>query len=126
MRTCGGSSIRPTVTRATLAALLWTCAGAEAAAPANSGHDIDIGTHVDLSGPLSSWGKAVRNGLVLAIAEANSQGGIDGRRLRLVVRDDGYKPEAAAAAVRNLIANDSVFAIVSPLGTPTTHAAMNE
>ena len=111
--------------RAALAAFTCSCAYAPAslAAPVS---DIAIGTHVDLSGPLSSWGRAVRNGLVMAIAEANSQGGVNGRRLRLVVRDDGYQPDTAVAAVRNLITNDSVLAILSPLGTPTTHAAMKE
>jgi len=89
-------------------------------------NEIVIGTHVDLSGPLASWGAAVRNGLTMAVKEANQAGGINGRRLRLVVRDDAYDPREAINAVRTLADVDRVFAILSPLGTPTVHAAMDE
>jgi branched-chain amino acid transport system substrate-binding protein len=89
-------------------------------------NEIVIGTHVDLSGPLASWGAAVRNGLTMAFAEANQAGGINGHHLRLVVRDDIYDPDGAAKATRALIGDDKVFAILSPLGVPTSRAAMNE
>ena len=102
-----------------------TAARAEAAAPKAAG-EIVIGTHVDLSGPLSSWGASVRNGLTMAFEEANEMGGIGGRMLRLVVRDDTYDPREAARAVRTLADDDHVFAILSPLGTPTMHAAIDE
>jgi len=41
--------------------------------------EIVVGTHVDLSGPLKPWGTAVRNGLTMAIEEANKAGGINQR-----------------------------------------------
>jgi ABC-type branched-subunit amino acid transport system substrate-binding protein len=87
-------------------------------------NEIVIGTHVDLSGPLKPWGVAVRNGLTMAIEEANKAGGINKRTVRLVVRDDAYDPEKAAVAARTLAVQDHVFAILSPLGTPTARAAM--
>jgi branched-chain amino acid transport system substrate-binding protein len=108
--------------RAALASLVFVCAGA-LAAPRNN--DIIIGSHVDLSGPLASWGASVKNGLVMAIEEANDAGGVNGRKLTLVVRDDSYDPEQAATAVRRF-AGEGAFAILSPLGTPTVHAAMSE
>src|SRR5580765_8296169 len=80
--------------------------------------EIVVGTHVDLSGPLKPWGTAVRNGLTMAIEEANKAGGINQRMIRLIVRDDGYDPAKAVDAARTLTNQDHVFAILSPLGTP--------
>jgi ABC-type branched-subunit amino acid transport system substrate-binding protein len=99
-----------------------------APAPAQGVHpqDIIIGTHVDLSGPLAPWGKAVSNGLTLAIEEANSKGGVNGRTVRLIVKDDAYDQTQAALAVRQLVTQDRVFAILSPLGTHTVTASLQE
>ena len=89
----------------------------------SSGKEIIIGTHVDLSGAMAMWGTAVRDGLTMAIDEANEAGGINGRRVRILIRDDRYNPAQAANIVRELVANDRAFAILSPLGTPTALAA---
>ncbi len=71
------------------------------------------------------WGVAVRNGVQMAIDEANEAGGVNGRTIRLVAKDDRYDPQMAANEVRELVAQERVFAILSPLGTPTAHAAAN-
>jgi branched-chain amino acid transport system substrate-binding protein len=99
-----------------------------AAAPAQGvlANEIVIGTHVDLSGPLAPWGKAVSNGLTLAIEEANSKGGVNGRLVRLIVKDDAYDQAQAASAVRQLVTQDRVFAILSPLGTHTVTSSLQE
>lgn len=89
-------------------------------------HEIIVGTHVDLSGPLAEWGKATRNGLRMGVEEANAAGGMGGRRIRLIVEDDQYGTAMAAAAVRKLVREDRAFAILSPLGTPTVAASMQE
>jgi ABC-type branched-subunit amino acid transport system substrate-binding protein len=85
--------------------------------------ELRIGTHLDLSGPLAAWGAAVRNGIQMAIDEANDAGGIHGRQIRLIVKDDAYDPQKAVDAVYGMAQEDRVFAVVSPLGTPTAHAA---
>jgi ABC-type branched-subunit amino acid transport system substrate-binding protein len=54
----------------------------------------------------------------------NAQGGVNGRQLKLVTRDDGYEPEKSKAAVRALIEEDNVFALVGSVGTPTGLAAV--
>ena len=46
-----------------------------------------------------------------------------GRRLELVSKDDGYEPGRSAAATRELIEKDRVFALIGPVGTPTSAAA---
>lgn len=85
--------------------------------------EVVVGTHVDLSGPLSSWGVAVRNGIEMAFEEANEAGGVNNRTLRLVTKDDGYVEESATQAVHDLVENENAFAILSPLGTQIAHAA---
>jgi ABC-type branched-subunit amino acid transport system substrate-binding protein len=111
-----------------LAALTAQTNAQPAPAPAQGVHpqDIIVGTHVDLSGPLAPWGKAVSNGLTLAIEEANSKGGVNGRTVRLIVKDDAYDQAQAAAAVRQLVTQERVFAILSPLGTHTVTASLQE
>jgi len=89
-------------------------------------HEILVGTHLDLSGPLSPWGQATHNGLRMGIEEANAAGGMNGSRIRLIVEDDKYDPAVAATAMRKLVGEDRVFAILSPLGTPTVEASMAE
>lgn len=111
------------------ALLALTAASPQQAQPAAQGvlpSEIVIGSHVDLSGPLKPWGIAVRNGLTLAVEEANQAGGINGRKVRLVVRDDSYDPATATDVARALVQQDRVFAILSPLGTPTAKAAMEQ
>ena len=89
-------------------------------------HVIIVGTHLDLSGPLAQWGMAARNGLNMGIEEANAEGGMQGRQIHLIVEDDHYDPAKAVTAVRKLVTEDRVFAILSPLGTPTVEASMPE
>ncbi len=86
--------------------------------------EIVIGTHQDLSGPLVSWGAPVRNGMQMAVDEINAAGGVNGRKLRLIVEDNGYDPRRATLAVRKLVLRDGVFAVVGALGSPTTLASM--
>jgi branched-chain amino acid transport system substrate-binding protein len=50
---------------------------------------------------------------------------VNGRRIELIVEDDGFDPARTRNAVRKLVEADNVFAIVSPLGTATNLAAMD-
>jgi len=86
--------------------------------------EIVLGTHQDLSGPLTSWGVPVRNGLLMAFEEINAGGGVHGRQIRLVVEDTGYDPRRAVLATQKLINRDKVFAIIAALGSPTVIASM--
>jgi branched-chain amino acid transport system substrate-binding protein len=64
----------------------------------------------------------MREGLLAAFGEVNRAGGINGRRLELISRDDGYEPKKSIAAVQQLLDEDKVFALVGPVGTPTSAA----
>ena len=93
-----------------------------AAAP--SPGEIAVGTHVDLSGPLAPLGAAVRNGLTAAFDEINAKGGVNGRKLHLIVADNAYNPRKAIGIVNTFINRDQVFAVLCPVGTPPVARTM--
>jgi ABC-type branched-subunit amino acid transport system substrate-binding protein len=87
--------------------------------PGLSSTEIVVGTHLDLTGPLSGLGTAVRNGIVTAFDEVNATGGIHGRKLRLIALDDDYSGRKAMSATKTLLGRDHIFAMLCPVGTPT-------
>src|ERR1700741_2928899 len=87
--------------------------------------EIVIGTHQDLSGPIKGWGVPVSNGMKMAVEEINAAGGVQGRKIRLVVEDSGYDPKKAVLASQKLIERDKIFAMVGPMGSPTVLAAQD-
>src|SRR5216683_4459714 len=52
-----------------------------------SATEIVIGTHQDLSGPIKVWGVPVSNGMKMAVEEINAAGGINGRKIRMILED---------------------------------------
>jgi branched-chain amino acid transport system substrate-binding protein len=75
---------------------------------------IRVGYVGGLTGRVAGLGVAGRDGAMLAIEEQNQRGGIDGRRLVLIVRDDRQDPETAKQVIEELIAAD-VAAIIGPM-----------
>jgi branched-chain amino acid transport system substrate-binding protein len=90
-----------------------------------SATEIVIGTHQDLSGPIKGWGVPVSNGMKMATEEVNAAGGVQGRKIRLIVEDSGYDPKRAVLASQKLIERDKIFAMVGPMGSPTVLAAQD-
>ena len=86
--------------------------------------EILVGQFAAQTGPAAELGKRMQLGMLAHFTAVNAAGGINGRTIRLVSRDDGYEPEKAAAAVKALIEEDKVFALVGSVGTPTTLAAV--
>src|SRR5512134_2624859 len=89
-----------------------------------SDDEIILGTAQDLSGPVVSLSKPAVNGMLMRVEEINAAGGINGRKLRLVVEDHGYDPKKAVLAAQKLTQRDKIFATVGSIGTPTALAAM--
>jgi branched-chain amino acid transport system substrate-binding protein len=87
--------------------------------------EIVVGTHEDLSGPVKGWGVPVANGMKMAAEEINAAGGINGRKIKLVIEDSGYDPKRAVLATQKLIDRDQVFSMVGPMGSPTVLAAQD-
>lgn len=87
-------------------------------------NEILLGSIQDLSGPIAGFGKQVRMGLMLAVDEVNERGGVNGRKLRLIVEDSAYDPRKAALAAQKLVNQDKIFAMVGHIGTAQNMAAM--
>ncbi len=98
-------------------------AGPALAEPGVSADKIVFGQSAALDGPASALGQGMRLGLMAAFEEANRNGGVNGRTLELISKDDGYEPETAIANTEALINEDQVFALIGPVGTPTSKAA---
>jgi branched-chain amino acid transport system substrate-binding protein len=79
--------------------------------------EIVLGTHLDLSGPVAPGMPQIRNGMQMRLDEANEAGGVNGRKLRLIVEDNGSQPQLAVRAVDKLINSDGVFAIINAFGS---------
>ena len=89
-----------------------------------SKNEIVLGSIQDLSGPLAGFGKQIRLGMMLRVDEVNEQGGINGRKLKLIVEDSKYDPKNAVLAAQKLVNQDKIFAMVGHLGTAQNMAAM--
>jgi ABC-type branched-subunit amino acid transport system substrate-binding protein len=81
-----------------------------------------LGQSCALSGPAQNLGLEMRAGLLAAFSEINDDGGIHGREIILLSRDDGYEPDKAVRNTRSLIYDDQVFALIGAVGTPTSMA----
>jgi branched-chain amino acid transport system substrate-binding protein len=107
-------------------------AGAASAAAAFAGRAVaESGVSVDkivfgeaavFEGPASALGIGMRDGLTAAFTAANAKGGVKNRKIELLTRDDGYEPAKSIEATKALI-EAGVFALVGPVGTPTSMAA---
>jgi branched-chain amino acid transport system substrate-binding protein len=97
-------------------------AGPAAAEVGVTDTEIVIGSHQDLSGPLTGWGSQVKMGLEMRAKEINEAGGIHGRKIRLVIEDNGYDPKKAIMVTNKMISLDKVFAFVGNMGSPTAGA----
>ena len=86
--------------------------------------EILVGTILDQSGPLAGFGKQSRLGMQLRVDEVNEQGGVNGRKLKLLVEDDGYDPKKAVLAAQKLVNQDKIFIMAGHLGTAQNLASM--
>ncbi|WP_315833452.1 ABC transporter substrate-binding protein [Bradyrhizobium prioriisuperbiae] len=90
-----------------------------------SAAELVLGSHQDLSGPIKGWGVPVANGMKMAVEELNAAGGVQGRKLKLIVEDSGYDPKRAVLASQKMIERDKIFAMIGPMGSPTVLAAQD-
>src|ERR1700730_16060513 len=89
-----------------------------------SADTILFGQVAALEGPSSALGQGMRQGILAAFAEVNAKGGVHGRKLKLVSRDDGYDPDRSVAETTKLIEKDKIFALIGAVGTPTAIATL--
>ncbi len=85
---------------------------------------IILGQSCALSGPAKNLGLEMRAGLLAAFSKINDAGGIHGRDIILISRDDGYEPDRAVKNTRYFIEQRDVFMIIGEVGTPTSKAVV--
>lgn len=108
-----------------LAALLSALAvGGLRAEDGVSDDEIRLGMVNAQSGPAAGLGKGMHAGAQAYFARVNAAGGVHGRKISLLLRDDSYEPARTAEHTRQLIASGTVFALFGYVGTPTSRAAM--
>ena len=85
--------------------------------------EILLGTHMPLSQTPAAAYAPVGDGMRAYFDYINSQGGVHGRKITLLIEDDHFNPADAAEVVRKLVEQDDIFALVSGLGD-APHAAV--
>jgi ABC-type branched-subunit amino acid transport system substrate-binding protein len=96
-----------------------------ATAPGVTPTEVVLGLSAPFSGPAKELGRAMQTGIETYLRYVNeSDGGIHGRKLRLLALDDGYDPKRCALTMKEMIDDKPVFAFIGNVGTPTAEAAL--
>ncbi|HEX4386927.1 MAG TPA: ABC transporter substrate-binding protein [Myxococcales bacterium] len=110
--------------RALLAVLLFASLSARAENGVTP-QEVSLGQSAAFSGTSAGLGIEMWRGAQAAFLEANaSNGGVHGRKVKLVLSDDAYDAEKAAFSTYQLIAKQKVFALFGGVGTPTIIKAL--
>ncbi|WP_395245600.1 ABC transporter substrate-binding protein [Agromyces sp. MMS24-K17] len=126
-RTPRRRTVAPAVALAASAALVVALAAcstpgattADAPTPGVTDDTVTIGSHQPLTGPAAAGYSSISAATKAYFDYVNDQGGINGRTIEYLVKDDGYNPATTQTVVRELVQEDEVFAILNGLGTPT-------
>jgi branched-chain amino acid transport system substrate-binding protein len=86
--------------------------------------EIKVGNTMPYSGPASAWG-VIGKSEAAYFAMVNDQGGINGRKINFITRDDGYSPPKTVEMVRKLVEEDQVFLLFQTLGTASNAAVQD-
>ncbi|MCA1742506.1 MAG: ABC transporter substrate-binding protein [Desulfovibrionales bacterium] len=110
--------------------MLWGCSNDQNEEPLEptlqgvTDDEVLIGSSLALTGHASFLGTQILKGAKSYINHVNGQGGVHGRKIRIIEYDDGYDPPKCLANTQKLIIEDQVFCLFSYVGTPTTVKAM--
>lgn len=94
------------------------------ATPGVTDSEVVFGMSAPFTGTSKELGRQMKVGLEVAFGAANAEGGVHGRRVRLVALDDGYDPSRTAEVMRELAEQRGVFGFVGNVGTPTAAVAL--
>jgi len=92
------------------------------AEPGISADKVVFGQAAALDGPAAALGQDMRTGILAAFEEVNKTGGVNGRKLELISKDDGYEPNKSIEVTKKLLDEDKVFGLIGSVGTPTSAA----
>lgn len=108
--------------RKTLGWMAACAAGAGLPLVARANNPLVVGQVAPFTGAQAVTGKAIHAGIKLYFDAINAKGGINGRPLKLVTRDDGQKPEETVRMTRELWASDAPVALLGTVGTTNLDA----
>ncbi len=97
--------------------------GAGGTTATGGGDTIKVGVYGDMTGQTASFGQSTRNGIQLAVDEINNAGGIDGKKIVLVVEDDQGQPNQATTVMQKMINQDKVQAVLGEVASTNSLAA---
>ena len=92
--------------------------------PGVTDSEIVLGSWGPQDGPAGAYGVIDRI-IAVYFKKVNDDGGINGRKIRFIYENDSYQPAKTVAAVKKLVEEDKIFALVGGLGTPNNAAVMD-
>jgi ABC-type branched-subunit amino acid transport system substrate-binding protein len=96
-----------------------TGGAAKASAPGITATTVKVGGHFPLTGPAAPGYSEIPQAIDAYFKHVNANGGVNGRKLQMIARDDGYNPTNTVKVTKQLVLQDKVFAMLGGLGTPT-------
>ncbi|HUB74503.1 MAG TPA: ABC transporter substrate-binding protein [Solirubrobacteraceae bacterium] len=112
---CGGCAL----VMAALAVAGCGSSGGGASAPGVTATSITFGTHQPLTGPAAPGYSEIAPASQAYFDYVNAHGGVYGRKIHLIIKNDEYNPTNTVSVVHELVLKDDVFGIFEGLGTPT-------
>ena len=100
-------------------------AGEGEPAPGVTDTTVVVGTHHPLTGPAAAGYASISAATSAYFAYLNDNGGVNGRSIEYIVKDDGYNPATTQSVVRELVLEDRVFAVLNGLGTAPHSAVLD-
>jgi branched-chain amino acid transport system substrate-binding protein len=86
---------------------------------------VTVGTHMPLTGVAAPGYSEIPTGTRAYFDYVNAHGGVDGRKIEYIVKDDAYDPTKTSQVTNELVLQDQIFAMVGGLGTPTHSAVVD-
>lgn len=87
------------------------------------GDTIKVGVNLELTGTVAAYGNAENNGIKIAVQEINKAGGVDGKKIELVTKDNKSENAEASTAATNLAIQSQVNAMIGPATSGAVAAA---
>src|SRR4051812_46861332 len=115
-------TVRTRLPHLTRRLLLTATAATVFAAPAFAQDTLKLGLVAAMSGQSAKSGEAIVRGMSIAIDEINDKGGVLGKKIELVVRDDESNPAKGVVAARELVQREGVVGLFGGLDTPVSMA----
>lgn len=108
-----------------LVALRMASASSATSSPGVTSNEIVLGSHDPLSGPAAPGYSEISAGANAFFKYINDHGGVYGRRISFLYKDDQYNPVKSLTVTQQLVTKDKIFAMIGGLGTPTHEAVVD-